>query len=98
MVDLRSGRWLVAVVALVLLLTGCGPGTSADDGLHTSPLGRHVSIPTSTLTPTISPTATSGAVPSPTPVLSATASPMLPPMQLVVLHTNDNWGETEPCG
>jgi ABC-type glycerol-3-phosphate transport system substrate-binding protein len=19
-------------------------------------------------------------------------------MQLVVLHTNDNWGETEPCG
>ena len=20
------------------------------------------------------------------------------PMQLVVLHTNDNWGETEPCG
>ena len=20
------------------------------------------------------------------------------PMELVVLHTNDNWGETEPCG
>ena len=19
-------------------------------------------------------------------------------MQLVILHTNDNWGETEPCG
>lgn len=20
------------------------------------------------------------------------------PLELVVLHTNDNWGETEPCG
>ena len=20
------------------------------------------------------------------------------PLDLVVLHTNDNWGETEPCG
>lgn len=21
-----------------------------------------------------------------------------PELELVVLHTNDNWGETEPCG
>lgn len=25
-------------------------------------------------------------------------APTARPMGLVVLHTNDNWGETEPCG
>lgn len=28
----------------------------------------------------------------------ATSTPMPAPLPLVVLHTNDNWGETEPCG
>lgn len=39
---------------------------------------------------------------SPLPVATFTPSPtftaMPVAMQLVVLHTNDNWGETEPCG
>ena len=26
------------------------------------------------------------------------AEPTPGPIDLVVLHTNDNWGETEPCG
>jgi len=30
----------------------------------------------------------------PFPLPSATPAPS----QLLVLHTNDNWGETEPCG
>jgi hypothetical protein len=25
-------------------------------------------------------------------------APASEPLQLIVLHTNDNWGETEPCG
>ena len=28
----------------------------------------------------------------------STAGVTLAPLDLVVLHTNDNWGETEPCG
>lgn len=32
--------------------------------------------------------------PTTTPVPTATPTPL----RFVVLHTNDNWGETEPCG
>ena len=28
----------------------------------------------------------------------STTNDRLESLQLVVLHTNDNWGETEPCG
>jgi hypothetical protein len=31
---------------------------------------------------------------APTPTLAPTPGPI----QLTILHTNDNWGETEPCG
>jgi hypothetical protein len=33
-------------------------------------------------------------MPSTDPAVSLTPVPL----DLVVLHTNDNWGETEPCG
>ena len=33
-------------------------------------------------------------VPVPEPAMEST----LEPIDLVVLHTNDDWGETEPCG
>ena len=32
----------------------------------------------------------------PSPELAAEPTPE--PIEMVVLHTNDNWGETEPCG
>jgi hypothetical protein len=37
---------------------------------------------------------------SPLAAATATAVPAAgkAPLALVVLHTNDNWGETEPCG
>ena len=38
--------------------------------------------------------ATAPVVPTDTPEPTATPAPL----QLVILHTNDNWGETEPCG
>lgn len=37
-------------------------------------------------------------IPIPTATQQVVASPTLGPVMLVVLHTNDNWGETEPCG
>lgn len=84
-------RWLI----LLALLAGCGtatPGaetyTSPPDAV--SPLATATAAPTSTPVPTPSPTSTSTPLPTPTPALQA--------IQLVVLHTNDNWGETEPCG
>jgi hypothetical protein len=39
-----------------------------------------------TSAPTVLPSPTAGALP--------TASPAA----WIILHTNDNWGETEPCG
>lgn len=44
----------------------------------------------------ISPLAT--VVQQPSTATSPTWTPMPGPVALVVLHTNDNWGETEPCG
>jgi hypothetical protein len=35
---------------------------------------------------------------APTPTLAPTATLPPAPIQLTILHTNDNWGETEPCG
>jgi hypothetical protein len=38
--------------------------------------------------------------PQTSPLVEASLAPRATPMpiRLVVLHTNDNWGETEPCG
>ena len=44
------------------------------------------------------PTATCPSPPAATATPTTTPAPAPSPMQLVVLHTNDNWGETEPCG
>jgi len=44
----------------------------------------------------VSPVATS--TPQPTAGATAIPSPRVGPISLVILHTNDNWGETEPCG
>lgn len=44
--------------------------------------------------PEETPSATAPVVPTDTPEPTATPAPL----QLVILHTNDNWGETEPCG
>jgi hypothetical protein len=86
---------------IVGILIGCGSATPGPDVrvspepdaqlsplAHVSPLATATAMPTKmpTETPTLQPTFT------PTPAVIAE------PMQLVVFHTNDNWGETEPCG
>jgi 2',3'-cyclic-nucleotide 2'-phosphodiesterase (5'-nucleotidase family) len=86
----RLGLGMVAVLMFLSLVAGCGGATpEADSQLspvadaQTSPL-----VPTRALAPTV--------MLSPTPV--PTATPPAAPVQLTILHTNDNWGETEPCG
>lgn len=44
----------------------------------------------------VSPVATAASQPASVP--SAMPTPTVGPVSLVILHTNDNWGETEPCG
>jgi hypothetical protein len=79
--------WFVGLLVPILLVAGCvGMGPEADR--QTSPLAQ--------TSPSPLPTLTSRAVP--TPAATATVGEIPAPSQLVVLHTNDNWGETEPCG
>jgi len=44
----------------------------------------------------VSPVATAASQPASVP--SAMPLPTVGQVLLVILHTNDNWGETEPCG
>ena len=79
---------LATLLLLGLALAACGaPVPTAD-----SP-----SAPTAGSPPT--PVAASP-LPTPTepPTVAPLPSPTAAPFQLVILHTNDNWGETEPCG
>ena len=51
-----------------------------------------MSTPTATLT--FTPTKTPTPIPTPTPAPTPTPQPI----ELTVLHTNDTWGYSEPCG
>jgi hypothetical protein len=89
-----SGRlrsWLGSLLALSLLAAACGTVTP-EAGMQTSPLAAASPLPGTAAAPTASPTAV------PTATAIPTATPLPAPAWLVVLHTNDNWGETEPCG
>jgi hypothetical protein len=55
---------------------------SPETELQTSPLAQD--------SPLLSPLAT--------PTDSLAPARVRTPLELTVLHTNDNWGETEPCG
>jgi hypothetical protein len=88
----RLGFWILLLLGLVLLSVSCG---SASPGAEPQPLiltpetsSQAFDSPLSTATPILAMTPVSALVSEPTPT----------PFRLVVLHTNDNWGETEPCG
>jgi hypothetical protein len=86
MLDHHRMPWLLPFLALTLALAGCGSLPSPAD-----PLARMPDRP-----------AREAAQVSPLAWLSPLATPAgasaREPVDLVVLHTNDNWGETEPCG
>jgi hypothetical protein len=85
MISHRTGLSLVFLSMSLLLLVGCErPTPGAGGEMATGVFSSPLSAGTSASTPVVKPTAT----PLPTPA----------PLRLVILHTNDNWGETEPCG
>lgn len=99
---------LCHLLVLSLLLAGCGPATtepggqtSAGSDVQVSPLVHASVLPTPT---PVSAEAASPLQPTDIPPPTATAEKPAPAQaqsstdQLVILHTNDNWGETEPCG
>jgi hypothetical protein len=81
----RCRWWQVTLLVLALALAACGEGALETD-VQVSPLALDSPILPDPSTLTVEPTL----VPTPTP------APVQ--IELVVLHTNDNWGETEPCG
>jgi predicted small lipoprotein YifL len=72
--------------------SGVQPTPSAEAPSQVSPL------PTPAVQPTPSAEAPSQVSPLPTPTSELAPALGTAPFQLVLLHTNDNWGETEPCG
>jgi hypothetical protein len=74
------------LLLLCVLAAGCGPAAPVVDGPYAA----------SESTPKTSPLAGPFPLPSPSVISELAATPL--PSQLLVLHTNDNWGETEPCG
>lgn len=84
MIEMSSFRLAFCLLCLLALsLVVLACGTGTPErDLHTSPLTWSSPVPASTPVPTQPPT----------------PEPTRAPLQLVILHTNDNWGETEPCG
>jgi hypothetical protein len=82
---------------LVLVLVACGAGIPEVD-VQVSPLAFDSPVspdpPTAAAEPTLAPMST----PAPTVTPASALTPAPAQIELVVLHTNDNWGETEPCG
>jgi hypothetical protein len=82
MVRTRLYFTAMALLAFTLTLASCATGPAPTALVEVG------------ATPEAIPSATALVVPTDTPEPTATPAPL----QLVVLHTNDNWGETEPCG
>lgn len=82
----------VPLLALGILVLSCSTVTP-DAGLSAL-------LPSELPPPTLTPPPIPTSPPTLTPLPTLTLTPVLArdPIRLVVLHTNDNWGETEPCG
>jgi hypothetical protein len=82
----KGSRWRLALIllGLCLVLPGCQSAAGEADA-RVSPLATALP-PATAMSSQASPLAT------------ATRSAGDGPFAFLVLHTNDNWGETEPCG
>jgi hypothetical protein len=100
--------WLLCLFALSLLLASCGspvpesaPQTTAPESApQTRAPESELQTGPSEPDALISPLTQHSPLPTPVPLPTEEPTPEAAPdsLELVVLHTNDNWGETEPCG
>lgn len=99
-------RWQRGVIFLLLipslLLAGCGADLP-ESGTQLSPLATEQGEASVSVLPTATlPLPTDTPVPPTDTPLPPTDTPVpptaRPDVHLALLHTNDNWGETEPCG
>lgn len=93
--------WGMAVWWTVSLAAACGtpePGSS----IPTLGVSSVSPLPTSTSAARVQSTLASVSplepAPAATPTPGLTSGPQTQAIRLLVLHTNDNWGETLPCG
>jgi hypothetical protein len=81
---------VAGLMAIGLVIVGCG---SAPTPIGEELAADHQISPLSPISQ-LSPIVVDTEAPPPT----SAPMPTSKPVQLTVLHTNDNWGETEPCG
>lgn len=88
-------------------IAGCGSGGRSRQPVPTAPQARAVApIDEATLSPTSSPVGTTEVgtspafrgSPSPEELQTEPGATTGALQRLVILHTNDNWGEAVPCG
>jgi hypothetical protein len=87
----RSLYLTICLLVICLALVGCGTDSYATRAVA-SPSAPTSPLPTATFLPTQPPT------PAPLPSATSTSTALPPAAQMLFLSSNDNWGETEPCG
>jgi 2',3'-cyclic-nucleotide 2'-phosphodiesterase (5'-nucleotidase family) len=80
----RTALWLLAGI----FLAGCGSTSSSIGALSAA-------MPSPSPAPQ---TPRQADTPRPTSTTAPTETPLPAAIELTILHTNDNWGATEPCG
>jgi len=102
--------WLAASLLIGSLLSGCGKGKAEAEPTPTpsaavaarsseaqnTPLGPELPTATPSPQPTTEPATPSQAAATEEPTAPATRARQ--PVQVTILHTNDVYGEIEPCG
>ena len=91
--------WLLCLFALGLLLASCGSPVPESEVATRTP-GPELRATVSETEALISPLTQHSPLPTPPPPPAEEPTPQAAKdsLEFVVLHTNDNWGETEPCG
>lgn len=79
---MRVLKVIIVWLSAGILLAGCGTNGPSTGSLSTAKPSPTPVVPS----------------PVPTSTPAATEPPAPAAIELTILHTNDNWGATEPCG